>query len=296
MRLIGKISGINTSDNMINLTVVDNESNVYNIKTNQEIGRGFVVNDVYEFNVDVKDGERKQFFIVDYKSVLEFDFLSKNQSLRDFYSSAPVSLESLEKNIDDYLSKINNKIIKEITKELIKEYHDDYFLYPAATKMHHAYIGGLAYHSTSMLKLSDGVIEAYPYLNSDYIYAGIMLHDIGKIKELSGIISPEYSTEGQLIGHLVLGAMEIKMMAQKLGYGNTEEALILEHMLISHHGMPQYGSAKKPLTAEALVLWYVDTIDSKLRVLETELLKTEEGKFTDSIGVLDKQKMYKMTK
>lgn len=293
MQIVGKISGINTSDNMVNLLVVDSNNVSYNLKISQEEGRSFLINDVYEFTVEVKEGERTQYFIQDYKSVLDFKLEEKNKSLRDFYTSAPVSLEDLEKEINKYIDGLQNKIIKDITKKLIDLYHDDYFLYPAATKMHHAYIGGLAYHSTSMLKLADGVISAYPYLNKDYVYAGIMLHDIGKIKELSGIVAPEYSAEGQLIGHLVLGAMEIKMMATKLGYDNTEEAMLLEHMLISHHGMPQFGSAKKPLTAEALVLWYVDSIDSKLRTLEGELDKISEGEFTQPIGVLDKAKMYK---
>ena len=294
MGIIGKISGINTSDNMINLLVTDKDSNSYNLKIDYENGRKFVINDVYEFEFEIKEGERVQYFITGFKNILDFNFNDKNESLRDFYNSAPLSVKELEKMINEYINKIDNKIIKEITTKLINKYHDDYYLYPAAIKMHHAYIGGLAYHSASMLKLASGVINAYPYLNSDYIYAGIMLHDIGKIKELSGIVSPEYSVEGQLIGHLVLGAMEIKAMAHELGYEDKEEALILEHMLISHHGMPQFGSAKKPMTAEALVLWYVDTIDSKLRVLETELDKIDSGKFTDSIGVLDKQKMFKI--
>ena len=293
MRIIGKISGINTSDSMINILVNDKDSNSYNLKITAEEGRKFVINDVYEFEVEVKEGERTQYYITGFKNILDFDFKCKNESLRSFYNAAPLSLEELDKMINDYINKLDNKVIKDITVKLINKYHDDYFLYPAALKMHHAYIGGLAYHCASMLKLADGVINAYPYLNKDYIYAGIMLHDIGKIRELSGIVAPEYSVEGQLIGHLVLGAMEIREMAKELGYQGKEEVMLLEHMLISHHGMPQFGSAKKPMTAEALVLWYVDTIDSKLRVLETELEKTEEGKFTDSIGVLDKQKMFK---
>lgn len=293
MQIIGKISGINTSDGMINVLVNDGKGGNYNLKTDLETGKKFSIGDVYEFDLEVKEGERVQYFINGFKSIMDFNFEEKNKSLRDFYNSAPYSYKELEKIINDYSSLIKNEIIKKITSKLLKKYHDDYFLYPAATKMHHAYIGGLAYHCVSMLKLADGVIAAYPYLDKDYIYAGIMLHDIGKIKELSGVVAPEYSTEGQLIGHLVLGAMEINMASHELGYENTEEAMILEHMLISHHGMPQFGSAKKPLTAEALVLWYVDSIDSKLRTLEDELDKIESGSFTQPVGVLDKLKMYK---
>lgn len=97
-----------------------------------------------------------------------------------------------------------------------------------------------------------------------------------------------------MLGHLVLGAMEIELQAKELGYADKEEALMLEHMLISHHGQPQFGSAKKPMTAEALVLWYIDTIDSKFRVLGEELEKTQSGSFTDNIGVLDRTKIYKI--
>ena len=160
--------------------------------------------------------------------------------------------------------------------------------------MHHAYVGGLAYHCIGMLHLAEGFIENYPYLDRSYVYAGIMLHDIGKAIELTGIVHTEYSVKGQLLGHLVLGAIEIGSAAKDLGYQDKDECMLLEHMLISHHGVPQFGSAKKPMTAEALVLWYIDTIDSKFRVLGEELSKTESGKFTDGIGVLDKSKIYKI--
>ena len=293
MLIVGKVSGINTSDNQLNIQICNKDGITYNLKISSEEGSKLVINNIYEFSLDVVEGERTYYIINEFKNVNSFEFEKKNDSLRSFFEASPLSLKELEAEIEKYQNKIENKIIKDITVSLINKNHDNYFLYPAASRMHHAYIGGLAYHSTSMLKLADGVIAAYPYLNKDYVYAGIMLHDIGKIKELSGIVAPEYSAEGQLIGHLVLGAMEIKMMASKLGYDNTTEAMLLEHMLISHHGMPHFGSAKKHLTAEALVLWYVDSIDSKLRTLEGELDKIEEGEFTQPIGVLDKSKMFK---
>ena len=90
-----------------------------------------------------------------------------------------------------------------------------------------------------------------------------------------------------------MGAMEVSKTAEKLGYTNTEEAMILEHILVSHHGQLQFGSVKRPITAEALIIWYIDTIDSKFSVLEQELLKTNPGEFTETIPVLDKIKMYK---
>ena len=144
-----------------------------------------------------------------------------------------------------------------------------------------------------MLKIGDSFIANYPYLNKDYIYAGIILHDIGKIVELTGPVNTEYTVAGQLLGHLVIGAMEINQEAIRLGYENTDEVLHLCHLLVSHHGVPQFGSAKKPMTAEAWALWYIDTIDSKFRVLGEELAQTNNKDFTAPIGVLDRSKVYK---
>ena len=160
--------------------------------------------------------------------------------------------------------------------------------------MHHNYIGGLSYHVIGMLHLADGFINTYNYLNSDYVYAGIILHDIAKVLELTEPINPQYSTEGQLVGHLVMGAMEIKMASKELGYEDSEEALVLIHMLISHHGVPQFGAAKKPMVAEAMLLWYIDSIDSKFRVMEDELNNTNEKEFSQPIGVIEKTKIYKI--
>ncbi|MBQ9520369.1 MAG: HD domain-containing protein [Acholeplasmatales bacterium] len=293
MLIVGKVSGINTSDNQLNIQICNKDGITYNLKISSEEGSKLVINNIYEFSLDVVEGERTYYIINEFKNVNSFEFEKKNDSLRSFFEASPLSLKELEDEIEKYQNKIENKIIKDITVSLISKNHDNYFLYPAASRMHHAYIGGLAYHSIGMLHLADGIINAYPFLDKDYLYAGIMLHDIGKIKELTGIITPEYSKEGQLLGHLVIGAMEIHEEAINLGYKDKEEALLLEHMLISHHGMPQFGSAKKPLTAEALALWNIDNIDSKLRVLEEEYKKIQSGEFTTSIGVLYKLKMYK---
>ena len=160
--------------------------------------------------------------------------------------------------------------------------------------MHHNYIGGLAYHIIGMLKLSDGMLDTYKYINKDYVYAGIILHDIAKVDELTDAINPQYSDQGQLVGHLVMGALDVKLAAKELGYEDTEEEMILIHILISHHGIPQFGAAKKPMVAEAMLIWYIDSIDSKFRVLEEELSNTKEKEFTGAIGVIEKSKIYKI--
>ena len=294
MELVGIVTAISTSDGIYNLIVSDKDRNVYNLKINPEDASGIKIGKAYSFNYEKVAGpERTTNKITSFTDVEKLPFEVQNETLRMFYKSAPIDIDEAKKELANYVSKIKNKIVKEITKYLLDLYHDQFFIYPAAAKLHHAYVGGLIHHSIGMLHMSDGFIKNYPYLNPDYIYAGIILHDIGKAIELSGAVQTEYTVKGQLLGHLVLGAIEISDAATHLGYQNTEEAMLLEHMLISHHGVPQFGSPKKPLTAEALVLWYIDTIDSKFRVLGDELEKTEPGQFTESIGVLDKSKIYK---
>ena len=294
MELIGIVTAINSSDGVYNLIVSDKDKNIMNLKISAEEGKKIKIGRAYCFKYDAVEGtERTSYKVTSYNDIENLALEEKDKSLRMFYKSSPLDIKTAKAEIESYVNKIENKIIKDITKYLLELNNDKYYTYPAASKMHHAYVGGLAYHSIGMLHMSDGFINNYDYLNKDYIYAGIILHDIGKAIELSGNINTEYTIKGQLLGHLVLGAMEISEEAKKLGYENSEEAMILEHMLISHHGVPQFGSPKKPMTAEALVLWYIDTIDSKFRVLGDELNRTDNGSFTESIGVIDKSKIYK---
>ena len=294
MKIIGRITAINTSDGKHNLAVLTKDNETFNIKIKIEDSEDIKIGGVYQFECKVKEGERTGYYVYSHSSIENLELEEKNETLRSFYSSSPISLIDAENEINKYVNKLDNKIIKDITSYLINKFHDDFYVYPAATKFHHAYVGGLAYHSIGMLHMADAFIENYNYLNKDYVYAGIMLHDIGKTIELTGAVNTEYSLKGQLLGHLVLGAMEIADTAKILGYQETEEVLMLEHMLISHHGQPQFGSAKKPMTPEALALWFIDTIDSKFRVLGEELEKTESHEFTDAIGVLDRGKFYKI--
>lgn len=293
MLFVGKVLGINTSDGKLNLLVQDKNKAQMNLKISN--GNDIVLSRVYAFEYEEINGNGRVSYVVkNYKEVTELPLSLMDETLRDFYLGAPISLEYSEKEINRYISMIENEKVRKITEFLIFTYHDKFYTYPAATKMHHAYVGGLAYHSIGMLHMADGFILNYPYLNKDYIYAGIMLHDIGKAIELTGCVDTQYTIEGQLLGHLVIGAIEIEKAAEKLGYLGDKEVLYLEHMLVSHHGLPQYGAAKKPMTAEALCLWHIDTIDSKFRTMGEILEDTPSETFTDAIGVLDRSKIWKI--
>jgi 3'-5' exoribonuclease len=177
--------------------------------------------------------------------------------------------------------------------DLYHKYEQAFYLYPAATKFHHAYIGGLSYHTSTMMKLIDGFMDVYPFLNLDFLIAGVFLHDICKVKELSNYAGPEYTKEGKMIGHINMGVKEIALTAEKLGYLGSEEELMLEHIVLSHHYYGNYGSPKKPMLPEALILHFIDNIDSKMTVLQEAFQSTEPGEFTQSIRVLDRERYYK---
>ncbi|PKK92788.1 MAG: metal-dependent phosphohydrolase [Tenericutes bacterium HGW-Tenericutes-6] len=209
-----------------------------------------------------------------------------------FYVYAPIPMKEIKKGIEGFLAKIKNPILKAITETIYKENKHPFYLHPAATKFHHAYVGGLSHHTLTMLKLIDPFIEVYPYLNSDLLYSATILHDMSKITEISGV-DGEYTKEGLLIGHLVMQSVNVDRVARSIGYENSEEALLLKHMIISHHGQFNFGSPKKPQTGEALLLWFIDTIDSKFTVLGQTLDETPDGTFTNMVSVLDKMRYYK---
>ena len=212
---------------------------------------------------------------------------------KKFFPYVSVGIPALEKKLDEYLEMIKNDVIKAICVDVFSRYKHDFLIYPAAVKMHHNYIGGLAYHTLTMCDLAKAFSGIYDCIDLDLLIAGALLHDASKIIEFKGPTDSEYSIKGQLLGHLVLGAIEIEKTAERLGLIEAEEVMLLQHMLISHHGQPMYGACKKPETPEALLLWIIDTIDSKMRVVEEKFAELEPGTFSDGIAVLERMKFYK---
>ena len=290
----GKIKGINTSDGMLNLLVTLSDSNDINVKTedkNKDIKVGYI----YKLKIGRhNNSDRAVFYLFEYQSVSSIDDLDEvDKAYRMFDNSCPYSLVELKDSIYNYIMQIKNETILKITKKALKKCEKSFFLYPAGQRLHHNYVGGLAHHTLGMLNLANDFAKNFPYLNKDYLFAGVILHDLGKTVEFTGVENTEYSLEGQLLGHLVIGGFSVHDIACELGLENKEEVLLLEHMVISHHGQPAFGACKRPQTAEAAALWYIDTLDSKFRVLGTELQHTKPGEFTDIIGVMEKTKFYK---
>ena len=167
---------------------------------------------------------------------------------------------------------------------------------PAAKLLHHAWLGGLLEHVISLLTLADRVAPHYPILHRDLLLTGVILHDIGKVRELSWDIGFEYTVEGTLLGHIQIGAALAERAMDSLpGFPPRLKVLVL-HMILSHHGKLEFGSPKLPMIPEALVLSFIDDLDAKMQAMANEFDKcAREGKgadeLTGKVWALDQRQM-----
>ncbi|WP_163529627.1 3'-5' exoribonuclease YhaM [Halobacillus ihumii] len=212
----------------------------------------------------------------------------------DFMAKAPVNKEDLMERLTEAIFEMKNPSIQRITRHFLKTYQDDLLSYPAAVRNHHEYVSGLAHHIVSMLNIAKQLTILYPDINQDLLYAGIILHDLGKLKELSGPTSPSYTLEGKLIGHIPMMVEEIRVAADELQI-EGEEVTILQHMILSHHGKSEWGSPKPPLVREAELLHQIDMLDAGMNMLNRSLKKVGPGEFTEKIYAMDQRSFYKPT-
>ncbi len=215
-------------------------------------------------------------------------------TIGDLLPTSAVPKEQLLEELTQYFFKIQNPNISRLTRFLVKKYQERLIIYPAATKNHHDYASGLIDHVVSMLKLSEAICDLYPTLNRDLLYAGVILHDIGKVIELSGPVGTMYTVEGNLLGHISIMVNEIGQAATELKI-EGEEVMLLKHLVLSHHGKEEWGSPKKPMIQEAEILHYIDNIDAKMNMLTRALDKTKPGEFTERLFPLDNRSFYKPT-
>lgn len=210
----------------------------------------------------------------------------------DFIEKAPIEQEVIMEKLTEIIFEMKNPAIQRIVRAFIKKYQEELLVYPAATKNHHEYASGLAHHIVSMLALGKEICRLYPQLNQDLLLAGIILHDLGKIHELSGVASTTYTLEGKLLGHITMMVEEIGEVAKELKI-EGEEVLLLKHIVLSHHGKLEWGSPKTPLIQEAEVLHFIDQLDAKLNMMQRSLAKTKPGEFTERIYPMENRSLYK---
>lgn len=220
--------------------------------------------------------------------------LTDGVNISDFVPTAEYSGEMMLGTIMNVIASVEDEELKTLTYALVKDREKDILTWPAAFKLHHAIRGGLLYHTLSILKLAEGVVKLYPSVDKDLLYCGIIVHDLCKIDEFdlnpAGLVSA-YSVKGELIGHLVMGAMKIEQKALELGI-SSEKAMLLEHMVISHHGQPDFGAAVRPMFLEAEILSQLDTLDATVYEITSAVSDVKQGEFTGRMWALDNRKLY----
>jgi 3'-5' exoribonuclease len=201
-----------------------------------------------------------------------------------FLESTPFDTEEMLKSLKKILKKVEDPYLKALLDKFltdrlfIAKFKDS----PAAKNFHHGYVGGLLEHTLSVCQLAISIVGQYPGLDKDMLIIGAFLHDIGKIREFKYNTSIDYTDEGRLLGHLVLGVGMIEEKIAVIKDFPTETALRLKHLILSHHGEYDFGSPKRPKFIEAFVLNSIDDIDAKInglgRIMERD---PKDGNWTD---------------
>lgn len=233
---------------------------------------------------------RKQMKINKFKLATEED----NVKTQDFVDGAPLTPDEIQEEISHYMLDIENASLQRITRHLIRKYQESFFTFPAASSHHHNFASGLSYHVLTMLKVAKSICDIYPTLNRSLLYSSIILHDLGKVKELSGPVATTYTVEGNLLGHISIASEEVAEAARELKI-EGEEVMLLRHMILAHHGKMEFGSPKLPHLKEAEILFFIDNIDAKMNMFDKAFKKTEKGQFTERIFGLEGRQFYKPT-
>lgn len=223
--------------------------------------------------------------VISYNNNLQLNIRQIRKAYEDEYVAADY-MPTTEKNTDSmfeeligYVKKIDNDYLRQAVEYYFV--NDEAFIktfvgHSAAKTVHHGFAGGLLEHTLSVVKMCEYMVSAYPILNKDLLYAAAICHDIGKTKELSPFPTNDYTDDGQLLGHIVIGVEMISDAVRSIPGFPEQLASELKHCIVAHHGELEYGSPKKPALAEALALNFADATDAKMQTL-TELFKDKKN-------------------
>ncbi len=235
--------------------------------------------------------------VIEYRSALQAKIISitpVDQQKIDytrFCIASPIPQEELIRKMNKYITSIQNDDCKKIINACLKRHYNEFVSYPAASRNHHEFASGLLFHTISMLDLASAIQNLYPSLNRDLLLTGVLLHDIGKTIELSGPVATKYTLEGKLLGHISLMVGELRYIVEHENI-HSEVPLLLEHMILSHHGEQEFGSPVPPLIREAFALHVIDDFDAKMIMIDKALDGVKEGEFSLRVPSLDGRAFY----
>ena len=206
--------------------------------------------------------------------------------------AAPIDPEKTWNEISALVDSIADPDYAGICREMLRRYGDRFREIPAAKSVHHAFLNGLLMHTANMLRAADFMSGVYSeVIDRSLLLTGTLLHDFAKAEEF--VFSPlgvavDYSVKGELLGHLVMGAQEVAKIAAEQNVPE-EKSVLLQHLLLSHHGEPEYGAAVRPVCAEGELLSYLDMIDSRMEIYRETYQEVPAGQFSRRIFALDRR-------
>lgn len=219
-------------------------------------------------------------------------------NVSDFVKSADYSGEQMFNELHGIAEDFSDSDLKRIVTAILDDNRLALLYWPAAFKLHHAVRGGLLLHTLSIVRLAEGVCKVYPFVDRELLISGAILHDIAKLSEFKVAdtgIATGYSAEGNLLGHLAMGAMVIDKYAEKLNI-NPKTAMLLEHMVLSHHGEPEFGAAVRPMFIEAELLSELDLMDSRIYEMREAVSAAPPEDFSARVWAMDNRKLYNHTR
>ncbi|QBQ07990.1 3'-5' exoribonuclease [Spiroplasma gladiatoris] len=284
------ISTGNNGANYLIINLVDKtgriEARLWNCDSNDEeiIKEGLIIKVEGAVNLY---RQQLQLKIMKYHIIDEQEYEKYGVEENYFFISAPLNIDKYYEWMIEVIENIENSNYKNITLKIIKENEEKFKTYPAATSIHHNVLGGLFWHSFSLLKSALGLKDIYQYANIDWdlVICGTILHDIGKIVEMNGKNASDYTDEGKLIGHISIGSNFVKAVADELNLENEnyEDAVKLQHVILSSHGKNEYGSPVEPSLIEAVIVSSLDALDARIYKVNEELSKVEQKGWTSRI-------------
>ena len=205
---------------------------------------------------------------------------------------APIDVDATMDELKALIVSIEDEDYRKVCQIFLEQHYDAWKNTPAAKSVHHGFLSGLLMHTTTMLKIADFLAGLYgDIIDRSLLLAGTFLHDFGKQQEFTlsqlGLVT-DYSVKGQLLGHLVMGAQEVAKLAAVIGTPE-DKAVLLQHMILSHHGEPEFGAAVKPICAESELLSQIDMIDSRMEIYRETLQDMQVGEVSNRIFALDKR-------
>jgi 3'-5' exoribonuclease len=266
-------------------------NNFLNVTLSDKTGRikGVVWDNVDDISLEVSSGNfvHVKANVSEYRDMLQMVIKSmvvcpaESVDPGDFLPATALNVEDLFDRLVKKTESMQNDHLKQLFNAFWndKDFVRDFKRAPAAKNMHHAYLGGLLVHTVSMVFLADKIAEHYRGggIDRDLLIAGAILHDIGKLREFEYRYKIDYSDEGRLLSHIVIGLKMIDEKLDKLQNFPKKLEILLKHLVVSHHGSREFGSPEVPKTIEAFLLNYVDEIDSKVNGIRDFISQEDPG-------------------